>query len=175
MFVTVDALERRADETSDRFDNLGVRFDRILTRVEELALNTTALNTRHNTQIEMLQKQLSTTEDTAQKSREEILSLPFIIGQQITKEISTHTDKMESALKDLSQQNSEQHVSIGAQITANHGTLDKRLTVLEKWRWIVVGGATVVGVILARLFTALVPYITSLFPHVHTAVTTLAK
>ena len=175
MFVTVEALEKRADETSDRFDNLGVRFDRILSRVEELALNTTALNTRHNTQIEMLQKQLSSTEDTSQKSREEILSLPFVIGKQISEEIGKHTVRMESAIKDLTTQNSEQHVEIGTQITSNYKALDTRLGILERWRWMIVGGAVVVGVILSRFAAIIVPYVVSLFPHAHTAAAVITK
>lgn len=60
-----------------------------------------------------------------------------------------------SDMKDENHADREKHhqelLSAIKEIADNHKALDERLTLLEKWKWYVMGGAAVFGVIIAKL------------------------
>lgn len=52
-----------------------------------------------------------------------------------------------SDVKEMRQESKEQHETLMRKMAG----MDKRLEVVERWRWMVVGAATVVGYILAHV------------------------
>lgn len=142
--VSIAMLEQHAEETSVRFDLLGEKFDRILSRVEELALQTTSLSSRHDTQIQVMQKQLSSAEATMNDTRTEISTMSNRITDQVSKEITDAIQKMSSSIDELAKK-----------ITERHDKLDERVQRLERWRMLIIGGGFVGGIFLTRVMDIL--------------------
>ena len=85
--VSIARLEQQAEQTSERFEVLGDKFDRILSRVEELALHTTSLNSRHDTEIQVLQKQIASSETILNQTREDINAMSTRLTALVGKEL----------------------------------------------------------------------------------------
>lgn len=149
--VSIAMLEQQAEQTSERFDVLGEKFDRILSRVEELALHTTSLNSRHDTQIQVLQKQLASTETTLNQTREDINAMATRLTDIVGKELSEAITEMSSSIDELTSK-MEQQIK----------NLDERVDKLERWRMLLIGGGLVVGFLVSRIATNFINYI---LPH----------
>ena len=139
MVVSVARLEQQAEQTSERFDVLGDKFDRILSRVEELALHTTSLNSRHDTEIQVLQKQIASTESILQQTRDDINAMSTRLTSLVGKELSEAIGEMSTAIDQLSDKMERQNTQ-----------LDERVQRLERWRTFLIGGGLVIGFILSR-------------------------
>lgn len=120
---------------------LGEKFDRILSKVEELALSTTTLNTRHDTQIQTLQKQMACNEVMLVQTREEIINMSNRISDNLGKEVSDALKEITSSISRLSDTMNEKYHS-----------LDTRVQSIERWRMMLIGGGIVAGAILTRAF-----------------------
>lgn len=139
MVVSVARLEQQAEQTSERFDVLGDKFDRILSRVEELALHTTSLNSRHDTEIQVLQKQIASTESILNQTRDDINAMSTRLTALVGKELSDAIGEMSTAIDQLSDKMERQNTQ-----------LDERVQKLERWRMFLIGGGLVIGFILSR-------------------------
>jgi len=137
--VSIARLEQQAEQTSELFDVLGDKFDRILSRVEELALHTTSLNSRHDTEIQVLQKQIASTETILNQTREDINAMSTQLSALVGKELSEAVSEMSSAIDQLSDKMEKQN-----------NRLDERVQKLERWRMFLIGGGFVIGFILSR-------------------------
>lgn len=122
--VAIAVLEQSAKQTTDRFDDLGDRFDRILGSVEKLAIDVTSLTSRHDTQIQTLQKQTVNVENTINELRTAINEIPDRIARQVSEANTKLTDDLTTKSEDTKSQ-----VKL----------LDERVRILEKWRLILVG------------------------------------
>ena len=140
MVVSIARLEQQAEQTSERFDVLGDKFDRILSRVEELALHTTSLNSRHDTEIQVLQKQIASTETILNQTREDINAMSTRLTALVGKELSDAISEMSSAIDELSDKMENQNRQ-----------LEERVDKLERWRMLLIGGGLVIGFIVSRL------------------------
>lgn len=138
--VSIAMLEQQAEQTSERFEVLGEKFDRILSRVEELALHTTSLNSRHDTQIQVLQKQIASTETLLTQTRDDITLMTTRLSELVSKELSTAMNEMSDAIDHLSDKVEKQYQQ-----------LDTRVQQLEKWRMFLIGGGVVLGFIISKL------------------------
>lgn len=132
-------LQAQQEQTSERFASLGDKFDRILSRVEELALHTTSLNSRHDTEIQVLQKQIASTETILTQTREDISAMTSKLTDIVGKELSEAINEMSEAIDQLSDKMEKQNAS-----------LDDRVQKLERWRMLLIGGGLVVGFLLSR-------------------------
>jgi len=138
--VSIARLEQQAEQTSERFEVLGDKFDRILGRVEELALHTTSLNSRHDTEIQVLQKQIAATETILNQTREDINAMSTRLTALVGKELSDAISEMSSAIDELSDKMEHQNRQ-----------LEERVDKLERWRMLLIGGGLVIGFIVSRL------------------------
>ena len=137
--VSIAMLQAQQEQTSERFASLGDKFDRILSRVEELALHTTSLNSRHDTEIQVLQKQIASTETILTQTREDISAMTSKLTDLVGKELSEAINEMSEAIDQLSDKMEKQNAS-----------LDDRVQKLERWRMLLIGGGLVVGFLLSR-------------------------
>lgn len=135
MALSIAMLEQHADQTTERFEVLGEKFDRILTKVEELALNTTALNTRHDTQIQVLQRQMASNETIITQIREDISAMSSKITDNVSK-------KIDQALEEMTKNNEATN--------KKYDQLEARVQVIERWRLLLIGGSIVIGAIVMR-------------------------
>jgi uncharacterized phage infection (PIP) family protein YhgE len=137
--VSIAMLEQQAEQTSERFDVLAEKFDRILSRVEELALHTTSLNSRHDTQIQVLQKQIASNETLLTQTRDDITLMTTRLSDLVSKELSTAMNEMSEAIDQLSEKVEKQYQQ-----------LDTRVQQLERWRMFLIGGGVVAGFLLSK-------------------------
>ena len=147
--VSIAMLEDRAEETSNRFEVLGEKFDRILSRVEELALHTTSLSSRHDTQIQVLQKQLSSAESALNETRADISAMTNRITDKVGEEIAEAIQEMSEAIDELADK-----------ISQRHDKLDERVQRLERWRLLIIGGGLVIGAFLTRAMDIATKFLT---------------
>ena len=125
---------------TDRFVGLGDKFDRILSRVEELALHTTSLNSRHDTEIQVLQKQIGSTAHILNQTREDINDMTLKLTEILGKELAESVDKMSASIAILSEKMEKQNTQ-----------LDQRVQRLERWRMLLIGGGLAIGFLLSRV------------------------
>lgn len=145
--VSIARLEQQAEQTSERFEVLGEKFDRILTRVEELALHTTSLNSRHDTEIQVLQKQIASSETLLSQTREDINAMSTRLTELVGKELSEAINEMSVAIDQLSDKMERQH-----------SQLDERVQNLERWRMLLIGGGLAIGFFLSRIANGITAY-----------------
>ena len=62
--------------------------------------------------------------------------------------LENQLNNLGSELKDFRNDSKDQHKQMMEKIT----DIDKRLTALEKWKWMVVGGATILGWLASHYF-----------------------
>lgn len=76
--------------------------------------------------------------------------------KELETRLATRSTEMEgrimSAITDLKQTVSESDTAKDAKITAN----EQRIGALERWRWALIGGGTVIGIIIANLVPVLI-------------------
>lgn len=138
--VSIAMLQTQQEQTSERFATLGDKFDRILSRVEELALHTTSLNSRHDTEIQVLQKQIAASEILLTQTREDINSMNTKLTELVSKELSDAITQMSGSIAQLSEKMELQKTN-----------LESRVQKLEQWRTLMIGGGLVIGFILSRI------------------------
>lgn len=137
--ISVAMLEQQAEQTTTQFSVLGDKFDRIIERVEQLTLNTTTLISRHDTQIQVLQKQLVAAEETMHETKDKIDAMNRSLGDNLSKQITEAMHEMSDALDKMSEK-----MSVQDEI------FDKRLRALERWRWMVMGAGIMLGALVAQ-------------------------
>jgi hypothetical protein len=129
MAVKLAMLEQQQDQTTRDFYAVGEKIEKIVDRVEQLTLKSTTLITTHDTQIQILQKQLS----GAEKAILQISTGLNDLEQKLSDKIDAHSTR-------VFDQNQAQHT--------NH---DLRLQKLERWRWMVGGVGLAGGWIISKL------------------------
>ena len=137
--VKLAMLEQQQEYSSAQFTALGEKFDRILERLEQLTLNSTTLISRHDTQIQTMQKQLNNAENTVRETRDKLDDMNTNLAHQLKVQIDEAMSDMSKALEDLSENMMEQHK-----------TFDRRITNLERWRWMLIGAGLAVGAVITK-------------------------
>lgn len=137
--VSIAMLEQQAQQTSNQFIVLGDKFDRILEKVEQLTLNTTTLISRHDSQIQVLQKQLVSAEDTMRETKDKIDEMNTHLSEQLAKQIHEAVHEMSQALDEFS-----------SKMNSQYEIVDKRVRALERWRWIMIGAGAAMGIMFSK-------------------------
>lgn len=123
------------------------RFDVAIDKLTEVSTSVSQLLAVHETKItahDVLTKQ---TVELMEKRRIETDDKIQILHERISsgeRELKTNIDKQYDELM-------TEIKEMRAESTKQHTTLSDRITAMEKWMWIVIGGAIVVGVILAQV------------------------
>lgn len=129
--LDVAVLEQQSESISSRFESVSVKFDRILEKMEQLALSTGTLITRHDAQIISLQQQLKSTEDTLRETRQEISAMVDTVVSKVA----------------------EQFTTFATEVKEQNKSFDERLTNLERWRWLLMGGGLTAGTMLGWILS----------------------
>jgi len=123
------------------------RFDVAIDKLTEVSTSVSQLLAVHETKItahDVLTKQ---TVELMEKRRVETDDKIQILHERISsgeRELKTNIDKQYDELM-------TEIKEMRAESTKQHTILSDRITAMEKWMWIVIGGAIVVGVILAQV------------------------
>lgn len=131
----------------DQMAMLVDRLDIAIEKMSEVSTSITQLLAVHDTKITTQERQLEEVFGLLDKRRDE----NELRSQTLHKRIS-------DLREDMSRDNKEQHSemlkemkNISRRMDETIERLDSRVTTLERWKWIMMGGAVVIGFLLARL------------------------
>jgi chromosome segregation ATPase len=117
------------------------RLDTNIEKLTELSNSISKLLAVHDSRLSSLEKD----NDKAEESIKEIHSRITTISREICDKIDSVECMIENKLKESADNSSKQHAEIKNDIENKINVLAARVGVLETWRWIIIGGATVVG------------------------------
>lgn len=129
----VGLLVDRLDTTIDKLTEVSSNISQLLA-VHENKLSTLELLSKNIT--DMVEKRRIETEDKLQQLHARISS-----GEkELAEKIDLQYDEILEEIKEMRKESADQHSKLSARITA-----------MEKWMWIIVGGAIVVGFLINKL------------------------
>lgn len=121
----------------EQLERIVEKLDVSIDKLTEVSNNVSRLLAVHDTRINVIEKDTVRNEDDIRDIHVKM--------DNIAKEINTKLDQ--------SMQNSvEGHAKIQAAIEEKLKGIDARVKVLEVWRWLVIGGALVIGWLVNKLY-----------------------
>lgn len=121
----------------EQLERIVEKLDVSIDKLTEVSNNVSKLLAVHDTRLNTIEKDTVRNEDDIRDIHMKI--------DNIAKEINTKLDQ--------SMQNSvEGHAKIQAAIEEKLKGIDARVKVLEVWRWLVIGGALVIGWLVNKLY-----------------------
>jgi chromosome segregation ATPase len=117
------------------------RLDTNIEKLTELSNSISKLLAVHDSRLDSLEK----INDRTDEDIKEIHSRITTISREICDKIDQVESIIEQRLKENSENATNQHNEIKHEIESKINVLADRVSVLETWRWLVIGGATVVG------------------------------
>jgi len=124
------------------------RLDTNIEKLTELSNSISKLLAVHDSRLASLEKD----NDKAEESIKEIHSRITTISREICDKIDAVESMIENKLKESADNSTKQHNEIKTDIETKINVLSARVGVLETWRWIIIGGATVVGYLAEKAF-----------------------
>ncbi len=121
----------------EQLERIVEKLDVSIDKLTEVSNNVSKLLAVHDTRLNVIEKDTVRNEDDIRDIHVKM--------DNIAKEINTKLDQ--------SMQNSvEGHAKIQAAIEEKLNGIDARVKVLEVWRWLVIGGALVIGWLVNKLY-----------------------
>jgi chromosome segregation ATPase len=117
------------------------RLDINIEKLTELSNSISKLLAVHDSRLDSLEKINDRTDDDIKEMHSRITT----ISREICEKIDQVEAMIETKLVLASENSTKQHNEIKSEIESKINVLSSRVSVLETWRWIVIGGATVVG------------------------------
>jgi DNA repair exonuclease SbcCD ATPase subunit len=123
------------------------RIDTSIEKLTEVSNSIGKLLAVHDERINNLEKSTTRQED-------DIRDIHFRINK-VSTDICTKLDSMEDSLeakiKEHSETSERLHKELKYELETDLKSLNTRLEVLEKWRWLLLGGAAVIGYIINKV------------------------
>lgn len=123
------------------------RLDSNIEKLTELSNNIGKLLAVHDSRLNSLEK----IHDRTDLDIKEIHSRVTTISREICDKIDQVETMIEKKLKESAESATKQHNEIKADIETKINVLSNRVGVLETWRWLIIGGATVIGYLADKL------------------------
>jgi chromosome segregation ATPase len=129
------------------------RLDTNIEKLTELGNSISKLLAVHDSRLASLEKD----NDKAEESIKDIHSRITTTSREICEKIDAVETMIETKLAQSAEVSAKGHADIRTDIETKINVLSARVGVLETWRWIIIGGATVVGFLAdkaIKLFTS---------------------
>lgn len=123
------------------------KIDTSIEKLTEVSNNIGKLLAVHDERLNTLTTSHSRTEDDIR----EIYNRVNTLSKDILDKIDNMETVIETKLKESAENSTKQHNEIKNDIESKINVLSARVGVLETWRWLVIGGATVVGYLADKL------------------------
>lgn len=136
----VELLKREVTEMKE----IHVRLDNAIDKIADVSRS---LHTMLAVHEEKLMRQEDALEDQEKKLQENIMELHSRIttnAKEQTQQMGEMERRMIAAMKDHNRTETEQFQKLREEIS-------NRVGILEKWRWIIIGGSIVIGFIIQKL------------------------
>jgi chromosome segregation ATPase len=124
------------------------RLDSNIEKLTELSNNIGKLLAVHDERLNNLEKDNNKVDDNIKDIHSRITT----ISREICDKIDSVEGMIENKLKESAENSTKQHNEIKNDIETKINVLSARVGVLETWRWIIIGGATVVGYLAEKAF-----------------------
>lgn len=122
--------------------NLFIKFEATLDKISEISVNVAQMLAVHEERISQGEDDTAKVNDLIERSRvkaeedsREIHSRMTTSNRELRAEMSKDLDRVISAIEDLKKL-----------INEKDSALEKRITALERWRWVLIGGMTLAAV-----------------------------
>lgn len=123
------------------------KIDTSIEKLTEVSNNIGKLLAVHDERINNLEKVHDRTDDDIKELHSRITT----VSREICEKIDQVEQMIEEKLKQSADSATRQHNEIKAEIETKINVLSGRVSVLETWRWLIIGGATVVGYLSDKL------------------------
>lgn len=127
------------------------KIDTSIEKLTELSNNISKLLAVHDERLNNLERANGEKADDIRDIHSRITT----ISREICDKLDQVEDVLEKRLKEHSEKSDIHHENLKADLDKKLKSMDERVSLLEKWRWILVGGAAVVGYIIDKLVSFL--------------------
>lgn len=123
------------------------RLDTTIDKLTEVSTSLSHLMAVHETKLSAQEIITKQTTDLVERRRVEMEEKV----QQLHARISSGEKELGTKLEDQYDDLMKEIKEMRAESTTQHNTLSDRITTMEKWMWIVIGGSIVVGTVLSQI------------------------
>lgn len=123
------------------------KIDTSIEKLTEVSNSIGKLLAVHDERLNTLSSLHTRTEDDIR----EIYNRVNALSKDILDKIDNMETVIENKLKESAETSTKQHAEIKTDIESKINVLSARVGVLETWRWLVIGGATVIGYMADKL------------------------
>lgn len=127
------------------------KIDTTIEKLTELSNNISKLLAVHDERLDQLERANGEKADDIKDIHSRITT----ISREICDKLDQVEDVLEKRLQEHSEKSDTYHRSIKSELDGKLKTIDDRVSLLERWRWIIIGGAAVVGYIIDKLVSFL--------------------
>lgn len=141
--VNIIELFSKLDIAIAKFGDISSNINKLLA-VHEERINS------NEKQTGALEKSMSKLETDIEKDIKELHSRITTTTKEITSDLSETEKRITDAIREIKIELYKERDDV----KRKSKELEDRIVILEKWRWVVMGGSTVIGFLLAKLFPA---------------------
>jgi hypothetical protein len=141
----------------DQITILCEKFDLTIDKLNDLSASMAKMLALHEERIEHQEVEDKTLKDLLELRRQDTVKDIKEVHSRITttdRELSSKIESMEGRLKNQIEESNKQTLDAVQKLAEyqkqHHENTTKRLVVLEKWKWMMVGGGIVLGVVLGN-------------------------
>ena len=123
------------------------RIDTSIEKLTEVSNSIGKLLAVHDERINQLEKVHNRQEDDIR----DIYSRITVTSKEICDKLDSVEDSLEGKMKEHSNNSEKLHKELKVDLDGRLKTIDDRIGILERWRWLILGGATVLGFLLEKI------------------------
>ena len=127
------------------------RIDTSIEKLTEVSNSIGKLLAVHDERINQLEKVHNRQEDDIR----DIYSRITVTSKEICDKLDSVEDSLEGKMKEHSNTSEKLHKELKVDLDGRLKTIDDRIGILERWRWLILGGATVLGFLLEKIVSFL--------------------
>ena len=127
------------------------RIDTSIEKLTEVSNSIGKLLAVHDERINQLEKVHNRQEDDIR----DIYSRITVTSKEICDKLDSVEDTLEGKMKEHSVASEKLHKELKVDLDGRLKTIDDRIGILERWRWLILGGATVLGFLLEKIMSFL--------------------
>jgi chromosome segregation ATPase len=129
-------------------ENVVERIDTSIEKLTEVSNSLARIIAVHDERLNTLERGYDRQSDDIKELHSRITTT----SREICDKLDEIEDSLEGKLKEHSDNSEKLHKELKQELEVKVRSLDKRINILETWRWLVIGGAAVVGFLADKIF-----------------------
>lgn len=131
------------------------RYEEAISKLVEVSQDLKQMLAVHEIRLQERERMEFTLKAEMEKENNIIHGRINNLSRDTKKELDTQYESILKTLKEMRDENNEHHKKVEQKLSEYNAQelepLKRRISVLEKWRWVIIGGALVVGAILTNI------------------------